>query len=143
MKKLIYCLLCLFVTFATFAQADTTKHNEPSKQIEDSIFVVVDVLAEFSGGREELSNFLSNNINIPAVVKKKSLNGGKNVIKFVIEIDGSVSNVTLVRRMEGCPECDDEAMKAVKMMPKWTPAKKDGKIVRSRFILPIEFWYKK
>ncbi|HRO74868.1 MAG TPA: energy transducer TonB [Crocinitomicaceae bacterium] len=141
MKKLIYSLFCLFVTFATFAQADTTKYNEPSKQIEDSIFVVVDVLAEFPGGKEALFNFFADNINLPSIVVKDSLSG-KSIMKFVIEIDGSFSNVAVIRRMEGCPECDAEVVRVMKMMPKWSPSKKNGKLVPSYFTAPFEFSYK-
>lgn len=140
MKKLIYSLLCSLVTFATFAQADTTKRDEvpktPSGIIENSN--IVDVMAEFPGGRKEMVKFLGNKIKVPAVVIKDSLNG-QSVIKFAVETDGSISNVTISKSMAGCPECDTEAVRVIKMMPNWTPAELDGKPVRIYFVLPIRF----
>ncbi len=140
MKKLIYSLFCLFVTFATFAQADTTKRDEvpktPSGIIED--FGIPEVMAEFPGGRKEMVKFLSENIKVPTVVIKDSLNG-QSVIKFAVEIDGSISDIILARGMKGCSECDAEAIRAVKLMPKWIPAELSGKPKRSYYVLPIRF----
>lgn len=122
------------MAFATFAQADTTKRDE-------DVIVFIDVLAEFPGGRKELLKFLSENIKVPDVVIKDSLDG-RSVLQCVIEIDGSVSNIILVRKMKGCPECDAEAVRVVRMMPKWIPAEKYGKPVSSPYTIPIDFSYK-
>lgn len=94
--------------------------------------------AEFLGGRKELIKFLSDNINLPPVVAKDSLSS-KSIVRFVIDTNGYVSSITVVKPMTGCPECDEEVIRVIKMMPKWHPARKNGKFIPHYFTLPIEF----
>lgn len=135
MKNLIYAILSLFVSCATFAQADTTRYEYP---LDEHVETVVDAIAEFPGGRAEMFKFISTNIKYPEVAKKNKLSG-KSVVKFTIDIDGSISDVKIIRPMETCPECDAEAIRVVKTMPNWTPAKKAGKTVKSYYVLPFQF----
>lgn len=128
MKNLIYLFLTLLVSCATFAQTDTTRCEYPFDEY----------LAEFPGGKNELIKFLSENIQYPEVAKKNKVSG-KSVVKFTIDIDGSISDVKIIRPMETCPECDEEAIRVVKTMPNWTPAKKAGKTVKSYYVLPFQF----
>lgn len=102
------------------------------------ILEVVEVSAEFPGGREAMMKFLNANLKIPEVAKEMGING-KCYLKFVISEAGNISNVKVVKGVSDCPECDKEAIRVVKSMPNWTPAKNNGKAVNSWFTLPVVF----
>lgn len=105
---------------------------------EPVIETVVDEMAEFPGGRKALVKFLTENMQYPDIARELGLSG-KSVLKFVVGSDGDIKSVTVVRGMKDCKECDTEAVRVVRKMPRWTPAKKGGKVVSSYFILPVEF----
>lgn len=102
------------------------------------IETVVDEMAEFPGGRRALVKFLVENIQYPDIARELGLSG-KAVLKFVVNTDGTIKTVSVVRGMKDCKECDNEAVRVVRKMPRWAPAKKGGKTVPSYFILPVEF----
>lgn len=104
----------------------------------DEIETVVDEQAEYPGGRGALIKYLSERIQYPDIARELGLSG-KSILQFVVNADGSISNVKVVKGMKDCKECDAEAMRVVKTMPKWTPGKKGGKAVRSYFTLPVQF----
>ena len=108
--------------------ADTPKN--------DSVFQVVDEMPEFPGGVEAMMEYVSRNVKYPESAKENNLQG-RVIVKFVIEKDGTVSNVEVGRGWGN--ELDDEAVRVVKAMPKWKPGKQDGKPVRVSFLLPINF----
>ena len=93
---------------------------------------------EFPGGQKELYAFISKNITYPQIEKENGIQG-KVYIQFVIETDGSVSNVKVLKGVKGGPGLEKEAMRVVKMMPKWTPGMLSGKKVRVMFNLPFSF----
>ena len=80
--------------------------------------------------------YLSSNIKYPEEAKEKGISG-RVFIQFVIEKDGSVSNVKVMKGIGG--GCDEEAVRVVKAMPKWKPGKQKGKPVRVNYILPVSF----
>jgi periplasmic protein TonB len=90
----------------------------------------------FPGGDQVWMNFIASNIKYPLMAKESGTTGTVHV-RFVIEPDGSISNVTSVRPLGA--GCDEEAIRVVSMMPKWNPGKQNGKAVRVWFILPIKF----
>ena len=92
----------------------------------------------FPGGDGELFKFLQKNIQFPQVEKENGIQG-KVFITFVVDKDGSVVNVEVYKGLKGGPGCDKEALRVVKMMPKWSPGKQNGKSVKVRYILPIHF----
>lgn len=95
-----------------------------------------EIAAEFPGGIENLMKYLSINIRYPfsAFTENRT---GKSVIGFIIQPDGSISDV---KTLESCwPDLDEEAMRVVKTMPKWTPATTDGKPVACQLSIPINF----
>lgn len=95
-----------------------------------------EIAAEFPGGTEKLMQYLSLNIRYPfsAFTDNRT---GKSVIGFIIQPDGSISDVKTLE--SSWPDLDEEAMRVVKAMPKWTPATTDGKPVASQFSIPINF----
>jgi len=105
-------------------------------QSNDSVYQIVDEMPQFQGGDQAMFTYLSENIKYPEEAKDKGI-AGRVFISFVVEKDGSVSNVEVKRGIGG--GCDDEAVRVVKAMPKWKPGKKDGKPVRVSYMLPIVF----
>ncbi len=102
----------------------------------DQVFQVVEVDPEFPGGMEALTKYLSENIKYPEQAKKDKIQG-KVYISFVVEKDGSVADAKVLRGIGG--GCDEEALRVVNAMPKWTPGKQRNTPVRVQFNLPIVF----
>jgi len=98
----------------------------------------VDEQPVFVGGNTAMMEFITKNTNYPDVAYELGIQG-KSYISFTVENDGSITEVSVQRKFTDCPDCDKEAIKMVKMMPKWTPAKLNGKAVPCKFILPIKF----
>ena len=102
----------------------------------DTVFSICEVMPEFPGGTEKFMEYLSGNIKYPEAAKDKNISG-RVFIQFVVEKDGSVTNVGVMRGIGG--GCDEEAIRVVKAMPKWKPGLQDGKPVRVSYILPVNF----
>jgi len=110
----------------------------PESVQEPQIFEVVEEPASFPGGMEALKKYLSDNLVYPATAKKTGISG-KVYLKFIVSDKGDISNVKIMRALPACPECDKEAARVVKNMPKWAPGKIKGKAVNSYYSLPITF----
>lgn len=102
----------------------------------DSIYQIVEVMPEFPGGMDKMMDYLSKNIKYPEEAKEKGISG-RVFLSFVVEKDGAVSNVKVVKGIG--KECDDEAVRVVKAMPKWKPGLMKGKLVRVNYMLPVNF----
>ena len=100
------------------------------------VFLVVEEAPSFPGGNQEAMMFLAKNIKYPEAAVKAKIEG-RVIVQFVVGKDGSISDVRVVRGV--CPELDAEAVRVVKMMPKWIPGKQRGKEVAVKFTLPIMF----
>jgi TonB family protein len=118
---------------ATVPDNPAKANMKPDK---DGVYQIVDEMPEFPGGVEALMDYVSRNVKYPESAKENNLQG-RVLVKFVIEKDGSVSNVEVGRGWGN--ELDDEAVRVVKAMPKWKPGKQDGQPVRVSFMLPINF----
>jgi TonB family protein len=100
------------------------------------IFTVVEVLPEFPGGDEARMKYLMENIKYPDEARKNGIQGTAYVT-FVVEKDGSISNVKVLRGFDKA--CDEESVRVIKNMPNWKPGKQKGKAVRVQFNMPIRF----
>ena len=109
---------------------------DPPKPDEPAMFV--DEEAVFPGGPAAMNAYIVNNLVYPQVAIENNIQG-KCYLKFVVSVDGSISQVTIVRGVTGCPECDKAALKVVKSMPAWKPGKLNGRSTASWFQLPINF----
>lgn len=128
MKRLLSLFLLLFFTEAVlFAQVATD---------DTLLYGHVDIDAEFPGGMEELVMFVCMNIEYPEQAHKANIEG-KVYVRFSVEKDGSVSNIRILRDIGY--GCGDAVVKMLKSMPRWKPARVDGKNVRVEFDLPIAF----
>lgn len=100
------------------------------------VFEVVEVMPQYPGGTEAMMKYLAANIKYP----KKAIDTntqGRVVVSFIVEADGSISNVHTLRSIS--PELDAEALRVVKAMPKWKPGRQKGKAVRVKYALPVQF----
>lgn len=111
------------------------KASEGTKEEDKDVFVVVDEQPEFPGGPTAMLEWLRNNITLPDV--PESGLGGRVIVNFIVEKDGSVGDVEIVRGVD--PSIDKDAVRTVKAMPKWKPGRQGGKPVRVRYTLPIKY----
>ena len=110
---------------------------EPEEEIkEEDPFIHVEEMPRFPGGEVALFKYLGDNIKYPAMAKDAGING-KVYVTFVIEKDGSIGNVKILRGIGG--GCDEEAIRILNGMPHWSPGKQRGKPVRVQYNLPINF----
>jgi periplasmic protein TonB len=96
----------------------------------------VEEMPSFPGGAQALFSFLGKNLKYPEDAKAIGISG-KVIITFVVETDGSITEVAVARSIG--PLCDDEAVRVVKSMPNWIPGKQNNIPVRVRFNLPVKF----
>lgn len=104
---------------------------------EDPLYVRVEQPAEFPGGTEAMTLFLGENVKYPVVALENKIEG-KAICQFIVNKDGSITDVEVVRS-SGDASLDKEAVRVINAMPNWTPAMQRGKIVRMRFMLPVVF----
>jgi periplasmic protein TonB len=113
-----------------------TTPTEPEPVAEPEIFDFVEQGAEFPGGNEALFDLIYRSLKYPEMARESSIQG-KVVVQFVVEKDGSISQVKVVKDIGG--GCGQEVMRVIKSFPAWSPAKQNGLKVRSRFTIPIAF----
>ncbi len=105
----------------------------------DEIFEVVEEQATPEGGMAAFYEFLKQNIKYPKQAKRMGIEG-KVFVRFVVERDGSITDVQVVKGIDADGGgCNAEAVRVVSMSPKWKPGKQRGKPVRSRMVVPIAF----
>ena len=104
------------------------------REFTDKVYDVVDEHPHFPGGNGALLDWLSKNIHYPPVCDYIQ---GRVVITFYVEQDGSLSDIEVVRKVD--PLLDEEALRVVKAMPKWIPAKQNNQPIRAKYTLPITF----
>ena len=113
------------------------EYEAPVEEETDEIFSVVEEMASPIGGTKALYEYVYNNIDYPRQAKRMGIEG-KVYVSFVVERDGSITNVSVVKGIGG--GCDDSALRVMKACPiRWKPGKQRGKPVRTRHSLPIFF----
>lgn len=112
------------------------KSEEEESAEEAQIFMVVESMPEYPGGEPALYSYLAENIKYPQMAKESGIQG-RVFVTFVVERDGRVTDVRVLRGIGG--GCDEEAIRVVQSMPKWTPGKQRGKSVRVQYNLPVKF----
>lgn len=109
-------------------KAKTEQKQEPMKAVE--------VMPSFPGGDQARVKFMQENLSFPAEAMKKNITG-KVFVNFVVKADGSIDQVKVLKGIGG--GCDEEAVRVIKMMPKWKPGMNKGKPVDVQFTMPIQF----
>ena len=110
--------------------------QSPQDEGQNEIFTVVEDMPKFPGGEEARASYLASNIKYPEAARKAGVQG-TCYISFVIDKDGSVSNVKVLRGIGG--GCDEEAVRVIQTMPKWEPGTQRGEPVRVQFNMPVKF----
>ena len=108
---------------------------EPKPEVE-KVFDVVEQMPSFPGGPSALMEWLSNNVKYPVVAQENGVQG-RVVVSFVVERDGSITDVKVVRGVD--PSLDREASRVVRAMPRWIPGKQNGSAVRVKYNVPVAF----
>ncbi len=103
---------------------------------DDRIFDVVEENAQFPGGDEACMKWLRDHIKYPSICQEQGVQG-RVIVAFVVNKDGSIVDVKVLRSPD--QHLSDEAVRVVKQMPKWKPARQGNRSVRSRFNLPVMF----
>ena len=108
----------------------------PKPEVANKVFDVVEEMPSFPGGQGALMQFLSSNIKYPVVAQENGVQG-RVIVGFVVEKDGSITDVKVMRSVD--PSLDREAQRVVKAMPKWKPGKQNGSAVRVKYTVPVVF----
>ena len=118
-------------------EVEIMEFTEEEEVEEAEIFFIVEDMPSFQGkGQDGFRTWIGNNLQYPEIAAENGISG-RVFVKFVVETDGSISNVSLVRGVD--PALDKEAVRVVKASPKWAPGKQRGKPVRVSFTFPINF----
>ena len=127
------------IDFAEFDmnQAIEVAPVQTEEVFEEEIFIIVEEKASFMGGDEgTFRNWVQQRVKYPAIAQENGIQG-KVIISFVVNTDGSVSNIEVLRTPDST--LSDEAVRIIKSSPKWTAAKQRNKSVRQKFVIPIDF----
>ena len=114
-------------------QAKIKKHVHQKKNNDENIYEVVEQMPSFPGGQEALMTYINHNIKYP----EEDCGQGRVTVSFIVEKDGSITNATIRRSVD--PAFDREALRVISSMPKWIPGKNNGRNVRVRFNVPVQF----
>ncbi len=123
MAFLLFFILGLFTV-----QLDSLPHET----FECTLILPIEENASFRGGQNTMFLFIKKHLHCPANAPK-----GKVYIQFKVHKNGTLSDFSILRGLS--PSCDKEALRVLKMMPKWIPAKLQGKAIDSRYTVPIAF----
>ena len=137
LKNIILIIALQLINGSTFAQEVHVRKVENAPQ-EDMIYDIVDEPADFPGGVVALKKYMAENLRYPQMAVENELQG-KCYLQFIVTETGEITNIKVKKGVPNCPECDKEAIRLVKSMPKWIPGKKKGKAVDSTFTLPVTF----
>ncbi len=105
-------------------------------EVSNKVFDVVEEMPSFPGGQAALMSFLSSNIKYPVVAQENGVQG-RVIVGFVVERDGSITDVKVMRSVD--PSLDREAQRVVRAMPRWKPGKQNGSAVRVKYTVPVVF----
>jgi len=108
----------------------------PEEEDVDQVFTIVEQQAEYKGGMKKFLEYVGKKMKYPNVARRIGVEG-KVFVQFVVERDGSITDVLVIRGIGA--GCDEEAIKVISESPKWNPGKQRGRAVRVRVIIPITF----
>ena len=132
MKKI---LAIIFLLCANYVFAQDTTATAPIDTAE-KILLVVETMPVFPGGLDSLMSFLKNNTIYPDSARNAGIEG-KVYVAFVVNKEGWVQDVRVIRGVS--PLLNEEAIRVVKLMPRWSPGYQEGKAVNVQYTLPMNF----
>ena len=129
--KLLSLIISLFACSLLVAQ------EQPIQKVDvNGVYLIPDKMPEYPGGVPAMMKFLSSNVKYPVEAQKNAISG-RVIVQFVVMEDGTLSQAKVIRGVD--PLLDEEALRVVKEMTKWTPGIVDGKTVKVKFTVPIMF----
>ncbi|MFA6086199.1 energy transducer TonB [Mucilaginibacter sp.] len=123
-----------FIISTLFFSASAQTTNITAKT--DTTFGPMEVAPEFPGGQANLLKFIDDNLKYPVEARKKKTEG-RVIITFVVETDGTLTDIRVVRSLS--VDTDAEAIRIIKLSPKWKPGNQHGQLVRVQYAMPIKF----
>ncbi|MBR3067817.1 MAG: energy transducer TonB [Prevotella sp.] len=117
-------------------QNEVVVEKVEQKEEETKVFEVVEQMPQFPGGDGALMQYLSSHIKYPVVAEENGIQG-RVVCTFVVERNGSITDVRVVKSVD--PSLDKEAVRVIKSMPNWIPGKQNGSAVRVKYTVPVTF----
>ncbi len=141
MKKLILPLF-LLLSISGFTQNSNSTTDEIALSngkttADTSIFLIVERAPDFPGGAQAMTKYIQDSLRYPKD-KSESEITGTCYVGFIVEKDGTVTQVSPMRSIAGAPLFNEECLRIVRKMPNWNPGKQNGRPVRVRFVLPIK-----
>jgi periplasmic protein TonB len=123
--KTLCLLIVIFISTGLFSQKDTTT----------TVYEITEVMPEFPGGQAKLYEFLNQNLILPKLNTDSQIQG-KIYVKFVIKKDGSIDDIQVIKGSH--EKLNEEVIRVIKLMPKWTPGLQNGQAVDVYFTLPVQ-----
>jgi len=157
MKRILLLVLIGLIVFACTSKKGTNKHEIKDTIMyqtsnndsiictspggfpyndRSNVFINVDQMPQFPGGELNLLEFISRNLHYPIIAKENGIQG-RVVVRFVVTETGQIEKLEILRPLY--PACDNEAMRIVKLFPKFIPGKQEGRNVSVWYILPVTF----
>jgi protein TonB len=141
MKIILFSFLLFSFVYAKFSIIKDTSEVKNVLEGDENfntseISTFAEEMPSFPGGEEELYNFIANNIKYPDLAKKAGITG-KVIVEFIVSEDGKIIEPKVVKGIGY--GCNEEAIRIIKLMPKWIPGKQDGKPIKVKLLLPIIF----
>ena len=141
-KCLLFAISTLVLLAVVFAPAGANAQNKKVEKAQthkdtttdDKVYEVCEQMPTYEGGDAALLKYITDSVKYPELAKKHGVQG-RVVIGFIVEKDGSLTNVKVLRAVDRA--LDAEALRVVKGMPKWIPSRHNGQRVRVRYLLPI------
>ena len=141
-KCLLFAISALVLLVIVFVPAGANAQNKKVKKAQthkdtttdDKVYDVCEQMPTYEGGDAALLKYLGENWKLPDEYKERGMQG-RMVVGFIVEKDGSLTNVKVLRPVD--IDLDAEVLRLVKGMPKWIPGRQNGKRVRVRYLLPI------
>lgn len=134
-------ILILFSGFFIQAQTDSVATDQPVQDppiVGSENYNVVEQMPEFPGGQDAMMKFISKNVKYPENAIQNNVEG-KVVLKFVVNTQGEIRDIEVISKVKYGYGLEEEAIRVIKKMPRWTPGKLNGKPVNVYFSLPISF----
>lgn len=133
MKKIVF-FIFLILPFLGYSQTDSTKVTEQEEV--DELPILVEKKPEYPGGEAAMYKFINKHIKYPKKARKEGIEGIVYV-QFIIDKEGNITKAKVIKGIGY--GCDEEALRVVNKMPKWTPGTQRGKPVQVTFTLPFNF----
>lgn len=113
-----------------------TEENARITEETDAPFVIVEQMPQFPGGEKQMIKFIQDNLRYPVIAQEMGVSGTV-IINFVVDREGKITNIKVTRSIGS--GCDEEAIRVLNIMPRWSPGKQGGRTVRVSYTLPFRF----